>query len=371
MSKATALTALRTNANILSTEYTDTQLNNWLDDALNQHTKAYTFDTLPARQVDCVVLLAWIKACYARASKASLYFSVSGREGSTNKAEIVSSNLQLVTQLRDEYITLCGRLGISAAPEIIVSDVQILDESLNAETPIEAHEAPQVPVLVASNWTGTSVTLSWGESVPRNTFSRYEIYYGTEPGLEDRTTFGEDSVVHLGVSATKAIFIKSLTSIEKTCIGLTDLVALTNYYFVIVLVDINGRISVSNEVSCGPNVPVPPPTPALEYLSFYLGGVLSPNTDYIANVAFGHDIVVKSVAINLQTAPATDPLVLKIFAEEYGAGASLDTIVAAGSTSGSNTGAFSIITSKALFLRTGATTGSAVGANVVIGYELS
>lgn len=371
MSKATALSTLRTNACIPSTEYTDTQLNVWLDDALNQHTKVYTFDTLPARQIDAVVLLAWIKVCYARASKASMYFSISGREGSINKAEIVSNNLQLVTQLREEYITLCGRLGISAAPEIVVSDFEIMDESVGAETPTEVHQAPQVPVLVASDWAGTTVTLSWGEAVPRNTFSRYEIYFGTESGLEDRTTLGEDNPVHLGVSATKATFIKSLTSIEKNCISIGDLNPAIDYYFVIVLVDINGRIAVSNEVFCGPSAPVPPPTPALEYLSFFLGGTLTPNTDYISNIAFGHNVAVKSVSINLQTAPSGSPLILSVFAEAAGAGASLDTTVPIASTSGSNTGDFAIITSKALYLRTGATTGGAVGANVVIGYEIS
>jgi len=371
MSKAICLTTLRTNASIVSTEYSDTQINVWLDDALHQHTKEFSFDTLPERQNDAIVLLSWIKVCYARASKASLYFSVGGKEGSTNKAEIVSSNLQLVTQLREEYTVLCGRLGINAAPEIIVSDATILDGSVNAETPTEAWAAPDTPVLVASAWDGTSVTLSWDEAHPRTSFSRYELYYGTEAGLEDLRTLGEDGIEHLGVSPTKAIYIRALVSIEKVCIGLTDLVAETDYYFVVVIVDINGRIAVSNEVSCGPSAPVPVPTPTLEYLTFFLGGTLTPDTDYIANVVFGNDITIKSVAINVQSAPSGDPLLVKIFSEAGGLGASFDTTVAAGATNGSNTGAFAIPTTKALFLRTGATTGGAVGANAVIGYELS
>jgi len=367
MSQASLLSTLRSNSAMLSTEYTDTQVNVWLNDALNQHTKTYTWTTLPDREKDAVVLLSWIKVCFARASKASTYFSVSGREGSTNKGEIVAHNLELARTLREEYVLLCGRLGINPAPEIIVSDVSIMDESLHGETMTEANIAPQSTVLTASGWTGTTVKLSWTEAMPRGSFSRYELYYGTESGLKDMSTMGDDDAEHLGVG-TKATFIRSYTAIERVCTLITDLVAITDYYFVVVLVDVNGRISVSNEVSAGPTEESVPES-TTEYMTFFLGGTLTSDTDYISNVVFSADIAISSVSITLTGAPADAACTISIFKAASGSGDSFDVTIPIGSTSGSNTGSFEITTDDALFLRTGVATGSAVGATVVIGYE--
>jgi len=248
-STATMIAALRGNAAVLSTEYADSVLTDWVQAALYQHNRRYTVATLPANEVDAVIFLAWIKLCYARAATASQYFSISGRSGSVNKGEMVGHNLEMLRFLREEYITLCQRIGVNPAPEIIVSDFTILDESQNVMTPTSAHIPPITSVVGTQNYTGTTLDLYWSEAQPGDTFLRYRVFYGTEEGLADLATLGDLEAEYPGIDEDKATLL--VTYIEKWRVAcrVTGLTAGTHYYFIVMVEDINGRFAISDEVS--------------------------------------------------------------------------------------------------------------------------
>jgi len=257
MSVLSSLAArLRANASIQVSEYDDTQLETWITDAIHQHNRKYTFQTLPEYEQEAVVYLAWIKTCYARASRASMYYSVGGREGSVNKAEIVSNNIQLVSFLREEYITLCERIGVNPAAEIIVSDVTKFDPSAHMMTPVSAHRPPAASTLYALNFTGTEVDLTWTEAKPSDTFVRYRLWVGNSPGLADLTTVGDEDAEYNGVDTSKATLLKTYDDKWRNSCRISGLSTGSAYYFIVVLEDINGRFSVSNEVSTVSVVPV-------------------------------------------------------------------------------------------------------------------
>lgn len=254
ISKASLLTTLRQNASILSTEYDDTALNGFLDEAMLQHNRRYTFATAPSREGDAVLFLAWIKVCYARAGAATQYFSISGKSASGDKSQIMRNNLELIRELRTEYTTLCGRLGISGAPEIIVSDFTILDESLSGVTPVNSHMPPDAVTLSVYASTASSVTLEWTPCAPARDFVKYRLFFGTVAGLQDMSTMSEAGELYPGLDSTKVTLIGEYTDIFKTMAKVTGLTAGTAYYFVVAAYDNNQRISVSNEIAVTPTV---------------------------------------------------------------------------------------------------------------------
>lgn len=367
MSQAALLSTLRTDANVSASEYTDSQMGSWLDDALAQHNRTYTWTTLPSTEEEPVRLLAWIQVCRARASKASMYFSVSGEEGSVNKAEILQNNLQMIEQLRRDYLDICGRLGLSGAPEVRVSDLQAVNPVIHGMVPVPVHQAPGTLTLFAENYADTTIELYWTEATPRSTFVRYRLFMGTVAGLQDMSTLTSDTPqTYQGVDNDKVTWIGDFTSIEQTRVRITGLTAGVTYYFVVVLEDINSRISVSNEVATTEASETPA---TVQYLTFVLAGTLTINTDYVSGVAFGRAITITSISVSVTTAPSGGACVVRVYKAAGGAGAYLEASVASGANAGSNTGTFEIGAAEALYVRTGTVNG-AVQATVLLGYTL-
>lgn len=247
--KPTMLATLRAYTACTTTEFDDTKLNDWLDKALAQHNRKYTFASLPVAEVDLVLFLAWIKVAMARAGQATQYYSLSGRAISGDKSQVMRNNLELMRELRQEYVTACGRTGINPAPEIIVSEFTVLDESISGYTPVNANIAPDPVLLTPTYASGATATLSWTEAKPRDAFVKYQVFVGTTAGLQDLTTLTDENPTYPGVDASKATLLGTYTDIWKTAIKASGLVAGTTYYFVVVLSDCNRRLSISNEVS--------------------------------------------------------------------------------------------------------------------------
>jgi len=370
-SQSTVISTVRGNADLLVAEYDNDALVGWVNAALYQHNALYTFDTLPTAEVDCVVFLAWIKACYSRASKATQYYSIGGKEGSINKAEIVNNNLSLIPQLREEYVTLCHRLGVDPSPAIIVSDVTKFDVGSHGMTPVGAHMPPKTSVLTATGYTGTTVDLAWTEAQPKDTFLRYRIFYGTSAGLQDMTTLGDLNALYYGVSATKATLLKTYDEKWRISARVTGLDAETTYYFVVVLEDVNGRFSVSNEESIGTTTPIDQLS-SLRYATFLIPDGLVPLRDYVKNVSFTDKITVESVQVQVTTAPDGEDLVFGVFTEADGGGDGVSIVIPEGSTSNAINGQRLIIpTTEAMFIRTGSTTGAAQDTTVIVAYRLA
>jgi len=370
-STTTLVTTLRGNASIEPSEYDDTRLQGWLNDALNQHNHRYTLGTLPTHEIDCVIFLAWIKVCYARASAATLFYSVSGRSGSINKAEIVRNNLDLAQVLREDYISLCQRLGVNPAPEIVVSDVTKMDESLHAMTPVSAHTAPQVSTLSISNHTGTSVDLAWTEAIPKDTFLRYRLFFGNEAGLQDMTTLGDLDTTYYGVDNSKAQLLKTYDEIWRTSCRITGLDETLDYYFVLVVEDVNGKFSVSNEVSSGPAIP-PEASSSLRYATFLLSGTLRPNVEYVQNISFTDKIKIETLNVQASTAPVDESLVVRVSTESGGGGESIELELVENDHAATLVDQNVLVPyDKAVFISTGSTVGAAADVQVIIGYRVA
>lgn len=366
MDRDSVISAVRANAGIATSEYDDTRLGEWADTALKQHNRKYEWATTPAHEFEPVMLLAWIQVCRARAGKATQYFSVNGREGSTNKAEIVNNSISLIRELREEYKTACGRLGINPSPEIIVSDITVMDESSHGLVPITAHTAPQVSTLYISNITSSTVDLRWDACRPATSFLRYVLYYGTTPTLKDDTNIG-DTISNPGV-ADHAVRLQEFTNITHTAARITGLTEGTAYYFIVVVEDVNALYSISNEVS---NQDESEEAESETHsLQLFLSGTLTSTMEYATALTFaGQSVTITRMLVTVQTPPSTGALQLQLYREANGAGASFEVSVALGQSSGSNSGSFTVESTQALYLRTG-TAGGAAGATVIIEYTL-
>jgi hypothetical protein len=325
--------------------------------------------SLPAHEVEAVVMLAWIRVCQARASKATKYYSVSGRDGSIDRSSMVGTNLEMARQLREDYVTLCTRLGINPAPEIIVSEFEKFDDSLHAMTPVETHEPPESCNLSITSYGGEEVVLQWTESQPRNTFTFYQLFVGTEAGLQDFSNLGDTSGVrHFGLNESKATMLKIYRDHWRTSCKIENLDPSETYYFVLKLVDCNGRFSLSNEIVVGSeNAEIV--EDSLRYANFTLSGVLLTSTDYITDVSFTDQMKIEQVSVSLATAPTTEPL--EVVVANALNGENITVTVPVGVTVASADAQNLIITaSQSLNISTGLTVGGSASAVVRIGYRL-
>ncbi len=155
---------------------TPSDLNELVTAALAEHNFALTFATLPDNQTELVLLLAWIRLCYTRASKIVNDANLSGAAGfGQDRNTPFAKNMQLAASLRSQYDFLCDKLGLDptpAASSVVVSSLRMADALLSgAPVPLSVAPVPPIPVLsVVGDISGTSLIIAW-------TFAPFEYFY--------------------------------------------------------------------------------------------------------------------------------------------------------------------------------------------------
>lgn len=228
-----------------SPEFVDAELNQVLDDSLRVYDSGITYSQLPAKREYPVLLLAWREVCLVRAGKATEFFSVSSDAGGGDKSQIMTNNITLARELKETYNDV-----IDEGPE--VATVYVRNRFTEALVPDTVVPIPETLVLDSpTGATTTTLTLAWNEPTMMSDFARYVVYRHTSAGLKNLARITSDDTDEnksngIIAAATKVKEIYDRFTPRYIVTGLTTG---TTYYFVVVLVNLNGKVSVSNEVS--------------------------------------------------------------------------------------------------------------------------
>lgn len=360
---------LRVTADIASTELTDTQLQEWVVASLAQHNPSYTLGSLPSAEAPLVKYLTWILVCYWRANKAAKYYSVSGRDGSSNKAEVMRNNLDMAEKLREQYEKLAKQMGVDPAPAIIVSDITKFDPTESAMTPDNAHNPPNTPTLTLTHYddVGGTVRLSWTKASPASTFIRYRIFYSTTTDeIYDVSTLDEDYGTYSGISPD-ATLLRTVDDIQRLGTLVENLDPGEDYHFAVMVEDTNGRTAVSPTVSVGPNYPLQNES-ALTFGEFLLEGVLSASTTFQTGLGYEGTKRLRKATLSVDVAPVTNPLIVIV---SIGGASARDLTITlpVGETSVTEDFNETLQDSETFSIKTGATVGSTENATLTLGVQ--
>jgi hypothetical protein len=233
----------------------DTDLKECLDRALLQHNARLTYDSLPAREEEPFLILAWIGVCFIRASRAAKDGNVSGGSGfGQDRESIYSKNVRLARELKARYDMLCADLEIDTASDgVVVGTLTRADDFDNIVLPLSV--APQPPIvslkLDPSNQsltTGDYYTLSWDFKRFTN-FREFRIYHleGSNPVFED---WNFHSATGIPKVANNALLLNTYARQDVTKLkvqGLNKGAGITNR-FLIVVRSLSDTYSYSNEL---------------------------------------------------------------------------------------------------------------------------
>ena len=179
--------------------------------ALLLHNDQYTLETLPAKEREPVLTLAWVKVCYIRASKFAREAGVSGGNGfGQNRDTPYYKNTALAQSLMARYKELCADLNIpNSKSSIHVSNIKVRDTRLDA----------LVPLLVTENLPLVIATLSDPEpssdylilTFTFDYFTDYGSHYvysleGTTPIFQNWNYASKTEIPYINESATQLIF---------------------------------------------------------------------------------------------------------------------------------------------------------------------
>lgn len=250
---------LNTRARVQPSEGFDLSfLGQLVDAALIEHNSSLTIDTLPDNQGECVLLLAWIRLCYDRASSIVNNPNVSSASSGfgSDRNTPFQKNLQLAKSLRDQYISLCQSIGIDPSPEpnsIFVSSLIVSDPlKQDMAVPLSAAPTPPSPVLsvVSSNLGSSEVIIAW-------TFSEFDFFksftlfnlQGTDPIRQDWNFSSQSSYPKINNIAQNlgTFYVEQLRSVKVTEVDLTQV-----QRFILVATSLSQTYSYSNEVVITP-----------------------------------------------------------------------------------------------------------------------
>lgn len=235
--------------------FTDAKLQTLIGEAMTEHNASYDYTTLPAKEEQLVVLLAWIQVCYMRASRFGAELSVSVGGSGVDRAQPFNPFIQLARELRTRYEALCNQIGVPPGGADIESS-QILQGELSREDslsgltlPLDTQRVPPTPVLSSDQQTNgvgnRTVRLSW--RLGRMTdFQTFRVFSSSTAGLSDPSTLSENTALYPGLK-TGVTCLAALTELYQTCIRLSGFDA-GDVYIVVAVYDADNRLAISNEI---------------------------------------------------------------------------------------------------------------------------
>ena len=177
-------TLLQQNASIQASE---TGLDATLQDvfvaaALAEHNYLYTAETLPARETELVIMLAWMRVARWRAQEAARNGDLQTPSGyGQDRQSPVTANLKIVESLRKQYDSLCAQMGLESAVQtgtVNVSNNRVMDARIDVPVPLASTPVPPTAILAQTAVDGdtTSVIVSWTVP-PMSDFYSYTLVH--------------------------------------------------------------------------------------------------------------------------------------------------------------------------------------------------
>jgi hypothetical protein len=243
---------LKKQANISGEEAVRMQelLPRWAASSLVSHNPQYTWANVPDREIDCVILLAWIKVCRFRANKFAQDINEKSGSGYTQDSGTpYKKNMDLAKQLMEDYKQLVSDLKLIPVSEGVQQSDILTENDFNAVGPANALPTPDAPVLQqpqSGDITQTSVILRWSAAYFSN-FHSFVILSDTSPNLyQDWNT---DKIFGIEKLRTDVELIKEVYVFQDQAIKVTGLEPNTQYYFMIVTRARSGVAAYSNEIA--------------------------------------------------------------------------------------------------------------------------
>lgn len=172
--------------------FDDSFLEDELEDAIYIHIgTSYTWDTLPVKEENLVILKAAISCLYTKAAYASKYYPVDTEGSSIDKGRMVDQLLSVAEAYEEQY-----QSGIDSYSE---GGAKVHPGWLYRKSTIKGYHVPYArenwPTAVTLNSgytpTTTSLTISW-DLCKDEAFYSYKVYYSTSSGVTTASTMANE-----------------------------------------------------------------------------------------------------------------------------------------------------------------------------------
>ena len=234
-------------------EFTSTQLGNYILGALQQHNPSLTLATLPVIEEECVVTLAWIKVCLLRASAAAKQGSVHGASGyGQDRDTPYTKNMNMAKMLRERYVMLCEAADVQNSDgQIVIGQLKVRDQLFDALVPFFVSEDMPDVLLTVDNPTDTTsdfFILHW----KMKDFSNFLSFYvyalvgnGTDSIYQAWNYTSATGVPCLNDAATRVV---SFNTFDTRACKMTGIDKTVQVRFMIVVRSASNRYAFSNEL---------------------------------------------------------------------------------------------------------------------------
>ncbi len=254
---ATLRDSLKRRAKIQASEnFTDSDLEGHLTDALREHNPSYEFGVLPVAEEEPVILLAWIRVCNSRAAQWAQAANTGGQATMQQDNETpFSKNLKLAKFLREQYTALVVSLGISSRfSGISVSTVTAQDGWVEAEVPLALSRTPPVPTLSLaageSKAVGTTYIIKWTVERYEN-FQEWRLFHMVTENVSTDTlrhAWNQDSDSGTPQLNNLADLLKTISDQQISTLKAVNVDKTKRNLFLLVAVSRSGLFSYSNEL---------------------------------------------------------------------------------------------------------------------------
>lgn len=249
--------ALKRQARIQASEnFTDADVDGFLNSALREHNSDYTVDVLPAAEEELVIILGWIRLCHSRAAQWAQSADTGGQARLHQDNDTpFKKNMSLAKSLRERYDSLYLSLGLEEkATSIEVTTVTAQDAWVEAEVPLSLSRALEAPVLSLasgeSKTTGTTYILKWTVERSEN-FQEWRLFHlATDPSSTDtiRQNWNQFSTAKTPQISDSASLVKTISDQQILCLKATGVDKTKRNLFLLVAVSRSGLFSHGNEL---------------------------------------------------------------------------------------------------------------------------
>ena len=228
----------------------------WLEQARAEHNQELQWSELEysSPHWSAIVLLVRIYFAEAEIVRSAYRQAQAGGGSSTDGYKQHVAWLKVIEVARASYDALISKLGMNAAPGILVSSAVRYNYFTESYTPTEVQSAPEKAFISTVSVASSDVTITWRQPQVGD-FSAFYIYRHTSATMVDLSTFNDSE--HTGYKGMVSGVTKVATITEPWYTAYKDKsLAAGSYYYVVATEDRSGRL-VFSAVSSVATVPAP------------------------------------------------------------------------------------------------------------------
>lgn len=239
-----------------SENFTDPDVEGFINAALREHNSNYTIGTLPAAEEELVLLLGWIRLCHSRAAQWAQAADTGGqaRLGQDNDTPF-KKNMSLAKSLKLRYDELRIGLGLESKSDVIeVSTSTAQDTWTEAEVPLALSRPLTAPVLSLaageSLAEGTTYILKWTVERSEN-FQEWRLFHmatASNGAATIREEWNQFSAAKTPQISDAAALVKTISDQQILCLRVTGVDKSQRNLFLLVAVSRSGKYSYGNEL---------------------------------------------------------------------------------------------------------------------------